>query len=396
MSDGSSVLDDLTVIDISEGIAGSYCTKLLAALGARVIKVEPPGGGALRRLGPFAADSPDPERSGPFLCLNTSKQGVTLNLDSSDGRAILIELAARADVLVEDSPPGTLAQRGIDYAALSSRNPRLIMVSITPFGQDGPYRDYLANEIVVEALGGLMYPVGNPDREPLKIGGNAALHSAGGAAFSAAMATLWMRDETGKGSYVDLSIQETTAVTQIHSSVRADWAHYSPGRRPSSLLPAADGYASAGLEIGVAADTWPRLCEIMGRPDLAADDRFATALARRHNREAMAEEVSHWVRSQPKERVYHVLQGLRSIAGYVADAADLHRSEQLLARHYFQEIDHPVVGPARYPAIPFRFDTEPLPEGRAPLLGEHNYLIYGEEMRMARSELDRLEALGVI
>ena len=169
------VLEDITVCDLTSGIAGAYCTKLLAGLGARVITVDPPGGVALRMLGPFKEDLPGPERGGPFLYLNTAKLSVTLNLAAASGQAILRKLVARADVLVEDMAPGTLAGWGLGYNDLAPLTQgRLIMASITPFGQDGPYREYLSSEIVAQALGGLMYTIGLPEREPLKIGGSPA------------------------------------------------------------------------------------------------------------------------------------------------------------------------------------------------------------------------------
>lgn len=396
MADDGLVLDDITVLDVSEGVPGAYCTKLLAGLGARVIKVEPPGGEAGRRMGPFAGDDPHPEKGGPFLYLNTAKQSVTLSLATAGGRALLAEIAARADVLVESFPPGTLAGWGLGFDALASRNPGLIMASITPFGQDGPYRDWLANEIVAEALGGLMYPIGLPEREPLKIGGSPALYTAGAAAFSAIMAAIWQRDATGAGQQLDVSLQEATAVTQIHASVQAAFHGQGIERRPNTLVEARDGWVSVGLEMGVGADVWARVCELIGRPELTTDPRFATAAARREHREALNDVVRDWVRGQSKEDVYHLLQGLRSIAGYVATTADLYRSRQLAGRGFFQEIDHPVAGPARYPGAPFRVDDAAWVQGRAPLLGEHNEAVYRGALGLSRDDLVRLREQGVI
>ncbi len=372
------VLDDVTVLELSQGIPGAYCGKLLAGLGARVIKVEPPEGDAGRSLAPFAGGAPHLERSAPFLYLNTSKESIALDLTRPPGQSLFRSLVAGADVLVESYPPGTLARWGLPYGALSALNPGLILASITPFGQDGPYRDYLTNEIVAEALGGLLFTIGLPDREPLKMGGNPALHNAGGAAFSAIMAALWQRDRTGQGQQIDVSIQEATAITQIHASIEATWLGTDVQRTASELVEARDGWVSTGLETGVAPETWPRVCELLARPELADDPRFATSAARRDHRDALKEVVRDWVRGQGKEDVYHLLQGLRSIAGYVATAADLSRARQLEARGFFQDIDHPVAGRARYPGLPFRIGDEPWPNGRAPLLGEHTTAIEAE------------------
>jgi formyl-CoA transferase len=347
-------------------------------------------------LGPFKDDVPGPERGGPFLYLNTAKQSVTLNLATASGQAILRQLVPRADVLVEDLAPGTLDNWGLGYDDLAATHGRLIMASITPFGQDGPYREYLSSEIVAQALGGLMYTIGLPEREPLKIGGSPALFNAGVCAFTAIMAAIWQRDATGAGQRIDVSIQEATALSQIHGSVHAAWQGQPIPRRPSVLLEAADGWVSVGLEMGVAADIWPKICAMIGRPELADDARFATTAARRENRQAMNEAVEDWVRVQPKEQVYHQLQALRSIAGHVATTADLYHTEQLLVRGFFQEIDHPATGAARYPGLPFRIGETPNVTGRAPLLGEHNEPIYVDELGFTRDDLTRLRERGVI
>ena len=390
------ILGDIRVLELSEGIPGAVCGKLLAGLGADVIKVEPPGGERGRMLGPFAGDHPHPEKSGTFLYLNMAKRGVTLDLTVDEGRDLFRRLAERADVVVESFRPGTLAGWRLDYAAMSELNPRLIVASITPFGQDGPYRDYLIDEIVAEALGGLMYFIGLPEREPLKIGGNPALHNAGIAAFSAIMAAIWQRDGTGEGQHIDVSIMEATAMSQIHASIEATWQGTNMQRRASVLLPTSDGWASVGMEMGVSADTWPRFCALIGRPDLTDDERFATSAVRRDNRDALQELVSKWVSTRPKMQVYHELQRLRSIAGYVATAPDLQQSEQLRQRGFFQEIDHPVVGTASYPGAPFKVGDAVWVQRPAPLLGEHNEVVFREELGLDPGALLWLRERGVI
>jgi crotonobetainyl-CoA:carnitine CoA-transferase CaiB-like acyl-CoA transferase len=299
-------------------------------------------------------------------------------------------------VLVVDFPPGTLAGWSLGADDLRETNPRLITASITPFGQDGPYRDYLITEIVAEALGGLMYTVGLPEREPLKIGGSPAMYNAGGAAFTAIMAAIWQRDATGEGQSIDVSIQEATAFTQIHASIHAAWQGQTPERRPNTMVPAADGWVSVGLEMGVAPDIWPRICELIERSELADDPRFSTTYARRENREALNEVVGEWVGRQPKEEIYHRLQGMRTIAGYVATVEDLYANDHLNARGFYREIDHPVAGAVRYPGVPFRIGDAATVEGRAPLLGEHNLAVYGDELGYAPDEIVRLRERGVI
>jgi crotonobetainyl-CoA:carnitine CoA-transferase CaiB-like acyl-CoA transferase len=396
MPDSGAVLDDITVLELGEGIALAYCGTLLASLGARVIKIEPPAGEGLRRLPPFAGDEPGPERGLAFLDLNRGKESITLDLAQEAGRSLLRGLLPHAGVLVESFPPGVLAGWSFDFEALSTRSPGLIVASITPFGRDGPYRDYLITEIVAEALGGLMYTIGLPEREPLKIGGSLAMHNAGGAAFSAVLAAIWQRDSTGEGQEIEVSIHEATAVSQIHSSVLAAWHGTSSTRQPSVLLEAADGWASIGLEMGVSADTWPRLCALMQRPELADDPRFATAAMRRDNRETVLNLVREWVRGQPKETVYHQLQALRSIAGYVATVEDLYHSQQLKERGFLRTVEHPVAASASYPGPPFHLPGMRVPLRRAPLLGEQNETLYCGELGLTLEDLAVLRCKGVV
>lgn len=396
VADDDRLLGDVTVLDLSRDISGAFCTKLLAAFGARVVKVEPPEGSLLRTRAPFKDDTPNLEGSGTFLYLNTAKESITLNLATASGQAILRRLADRANVLVEDLPPGTLAGWSLSAEQLHASDPRLIVASITPFGQDGPYRDYLITEIVAEALGGLMYTIGLPEREPLKIGGSPAMYNAGGAAFTAIMAAIWQRDFSGEGQSIDISIQEATAFTQIHASIHAAWHGHTPERRPNTMVPAADGWVSVGLEMGVAPDIWPRICDLIERPELAEDPRFNTTYARRENRETLNEVVGEWVICQPKEEVYHQLQGMRTIAGYVATVEDLYANEHLNARGYYREIDHPVAGPARYPGVPFTIGDTATVQSRAPLLGEHNLAVYGDDLGYTQDEIVRLRERGVI
>ena len=321
---------------------------------------------------------------------------MTLDATTPSGRTILRDLVARADVLVEDFPPGTLAGWGLGYEALQALRPDLVACSITPFGQDGPYRDYLLSEIVAQALGGLMETIGLPEREPLKVGGSPALFNAGGAAFTAIVAAIWQRDATGEGQSIDISIQETAAFTQIHSSILAAFQGEPSPRRPNTMIRAKDGWVSLGLEMGVAADIWPQICELIGRPDLADDPRFSTTAHRRENRAALNEVMEAWVRDQSKEEIYHRLQGMRTIAGYVATVEDLYANAQLHSRGFFAEIDHPITGPVCYPGLPFRVGDAPVAAGRAPLLGEHTRSICTDELGMVADDLVRLCERGVL
>jgi crotonobetainyl-CoA:carnitine CoA-transferase CaiB-like acyl-CoA transferase len=396
MPDNDRTLGDIRVLDLSQGVAGPFCTKLLAGLGAEVIKVEPPAAGdGSRRAGPFPHAAPHPEQSAAFLYLNTGKKSITLDITSQTGAALLQRLLPECDILVESFAPGFLEHIGFDYTALARLYPRLIYTSVTPFGHSGPYRHYLGEEIVAQALGALMYTIGLPMREPLKIGGNAALYTTGMSAFSATMLALYVRDTQGYGQHVDVSAMETITVSQIHSSVQHQLGR-TPTRRENTLVRAQDGWVHPGLERGVRADTWRRVCAMIGRPELVDDPKFNTPEVRREHQQELLAILGEWIATRPKEEVYHTLQGLQSVAGYVATVADLVSSQQLQARQFLQTLDHPDTGPARYPGAPFTMHGAAWQHARAPRLGEHNGEIYGQRLGYSNEALAQLRGLGII
>jgi crotonobetainyl-CoA:carnitine CoA-transferase CaiB-like acyl-CoA transferase len=205
-------LSVLRVLDLSEGVAGAYCAKLLAGFGADVIKIERPGGGdPLRRHGPFPDDLPHPEKGALFLYLNTGKKSITLDFAQRSGALILRRLVEGAEVVVESFPPGWLAELGLGYESLARIKPRLVMTSVTPFGQDGPYAGYRATNLTAFAAGGQMAVTGEPDREPLKNGGYQAEYQAGLHAFAATAVAAFSADATEVGQHIDLAALECMA-----------------------------------------------------------------------------------------------------------------------------------------------------------------------------------------
>jgi formyl-CoA transferase len=188
---------------------------------------------------------------------------------------------------------------------------------------------------------------------------------------------------------------QTVTVTQIHASIHHQFGRI-PTRRESALVEAADGWVNPGLEIGVQEDTWKKVCDLMGLPELADDPAFNTREARRINQQDLLSIIGDWVSTQPKERIYHTLQNLRTIAGYVATVEDLRNSEQLQFREFFQTIDHPVAGEAVYPGTPFSIDDSPTTQSRAPLLGEHNVDVYCDRLGYSKEELGKLRSTGIL
>ncbi|MCE2502220.1 MAG: CoA transferase, partial [Dehalococcoidia bacterium] len=211
----NAVFDGLKVLDLSEDIAGSFCARLLADYGADVLKVEPPGGSAMRRVGPYYHDDPHPEKSLFFLILNLNKKGITLNLETASGRNLLRELVPHVDLVIESHRPGHLDGLGIGYDALSAVNPGLVVTSITPFGQTGPYSQYAGEEIVSYAMGMVMGISGVQGRPPLKHGGFQAQYQGGLFGAGATAMALFAQDRHGLGQHVDVSITECVASTMM-------------------------------------------------------------------------------------------------------------------------------------------------------------------------------------
>jgi crotonobetainyl-CoA:carnitine CoA-transferase CaiB-like acyl-CoA transferase len=433
------LLEGVQVIDLTHYLSGPYCTKLLATLGAEVVKIERPGSGdPARRIGPFAKGMPHPHRGstgspragalpltlsqskgrpelgeGPdagiraetgawFLYLNTSKKGVTLNLKTEAGRDILRRLVRSANVVVESFAPGTLDKLGLGYEDLRQENPAMVMTSISNYGQTGPYRDWKAAEINLYAASGLMNITGEPDLEPLKEGAPLAQLGAGQNAFVATMAALLYAEETGQGQHIDVSIAEygtnilENALMQYSYSgqefTRVGNRGY--GRAAWGIYPCRDGY------VGIIAGPdhrWPELAKIMEREELA-DPRFAS----RYGRLVHADEVDAlmlpWLLDHDKVEIFKAGQERGLGFAFVATMQDILEMEQLIARDYFVELDHPVAGPLRYPGAPIRLpdDTNGWVYRPAPLLGEHTGEVLRQRLGYSDGEIAQLMADGVV
>lgn len=389
-------LADLHVLDLTHFIAGPYSTKLLGGLGADVIKIERPGiGDGLRTVGPFVNDEPHPDRGCPFLYLNTDKRGITLNLKSDQGLQIADQLLNWADVLVENFRPGVMESLGLSYKSLEKRYPKLVVVSVSNFGQTGPYRDLPMTDITAQAFGGLMNEMGEPDRAPLKLGGYQALYAAGVAAFTGITIALMARELRGVGQHVDVSILEMQTHTEWHASVQYSYTGQERRRLGRwnnwKILKGADGYM--GLVYNDR--SWPALRQLVG--GVLDDPRFDTLEGRTQYTLEVGAAVGEWLSSRSVRETYHAGQKLGIPWGYVASMADVVESPQYQVRSFVGELDHPVAGSAMYPGVPFTMGGYPsVPRRPAPQLGQHNAEIYGDMLGYDRSELIRLREAGVI
>ena len=377
----TSLLEDVRVLDLTHGIAGPYCTKLLADYGAEVIKIERPGAGDLTRaMGPFPGDLPHSEQSGLFLHLNTNKQSLSLNLKTETGKRIVRDLVRQADIVVESFRPGAMDRLGLSYDQIREINPTVTMASVSNFGQTGPYRDYALTEIIAYAMGTNMHCTGVPDREPLKMGGTATLFQAGNTAAMAVIAAFYGARWWGLGQYVDCSIVEgqASSVDRSGASLMAIAFSGLPGfqrtfmRRgsitPYGAYPCADGYAHFTSPQQA---WWRRFCEIIEQPELADDPRYH---GENFNNLDLAPEIDEaflpWILTQTKRQV---MEKASEVAGTpINTMEDLFDDPLFRERGFFVPVKHPLAGTIEYPGAPFKPAATPCRAGRAPLLGEHN------------------------
>ena len=403
-------LDGLRVLDASQGVAGPYCAKLLAEYGAEVIKVEPPRtGDESRSRGPFAPDVPRAEGSALFLHLNTNKKGVTLDLDGDEGRDLFLRLAAKCEVLVESGRPGSMESLDLGYDTLRRSRPDLVMTSITPFGQTGPYSQHEFTELTVFASGGGMFREGLPDREPLMYGGEIAQYFAGTSAATATMAACVGAGLTGKGRWIDVSIQECFAGHPHQIGRRAPFAYSgeTDGRTtPHEPVPGAretfavgtfrckDGYFSF-LPLGPR--MWPYFANMIESPELLDDPRMATPRDREEYHYELLDRFQAWLDAHTREEVFAATQRVGIPGGPVLTTGEVISNEHLASRDYFQRIAHPQAGGLTYSGSPFKLDGLPANDPHAaPTLGQHNDEILGGLLGLDASEIAGLRSREVI
>ena len=403
------LLDGVKVLDLTHYISGSYCTKLMSGLGADVIKVErlKTGDGA-RWLGPFASGmkvsvrNRAPEDGAWFLYLNTAKRSLALDLKSDEGRQVVLELAARADILVENFAPGVLDNLGISYMELQKANPSLVVTSISNFGQTGPYRDWKASELNLYALGGLMNITGEPEQEPLKEGMPLAQLGAGQNAFAATMAALMYAEETGEGQQIDVSIAEYATNILENALMQFSYSgqEYSRvgnrgyGRAAWGIYPCLDGH------VGIIAGPdhrWPEVARIMDRHELS-DERFLSRAGRLEFADEVDAYMLPFLIDNNKLDIFKAGQESGLGFSFVATMQNFLEMEQLLDRDYFVQLDHPIAGTLTYPGAPIipEEDVGAWVFERSPLLGEHTTNVLNSWLGYSDNKVSELIQMGVV
>lgn len=375
-------LAGLRVLDLA-GASGALAGKLLAGLGADVLLVEPPGGDPMRSVPPFWRGVPDSERSLFFWFYAAGKRGITLDWRQPAGAALLRRLAADVDVLIETAPPGTLAALGCDGPALRAANPGLVVASITPFGQHGPYRDWQASDTVAQAMGGMLFVNGHPDRPPLRALGLQAYHQAGVFAAVGVMSALLARERTGCGQEVDVSLQAAVAGALEHVpgfwhqkgevAARHGTLHWTRYFRV--------GRCRDGFVMHCTLGDWTSLVEWVKADGMAADldePAWEEITHRQTHAEHLFGVLDAWAARYTVAELHEGAQLRRIPYAAVRAPEALLGDPHLAARGFFVPIEHPDLGTTiPFPGAPFRLGDAPWRVARPPQLGEHNAAVYG-------------------
>ncbi|PZW38894.1 crotonobetainyl-CoA:carnitine CoA-transferase CaiB-like acyl-CoA transferase [Humitalea rosea] len=377
-----SALQGVRVLDLGQGIAGPFAARLLGDFGAEVIKVEPPGGDEARQLPPLMPDAPEAERSLLFRYINWNKRGITLDLESPEGRRTLQDLVRRSDIVIESFPPGTLAGMGFSSEQMIAWQPRLVVTSVTDFGQTGPYAHYAGSDLVLQAMSGIMQISGEADRAPLKHGLSQAYFCGGLNAAYASLAAFHAAERDGIGDHVDLSIQECLISELVISETYYSFMGAVQGRRyavedpfSGAPIPTRKGY----IAIQAGGSMPPQVYADLFGNEAFRDPKFAS----NRQRALHLQEASALMRSCVKDRdakdIFLDGSRRRLLMGMVQTAPDLLACEQLAARDFFAELSHPAGGTFRYPVELAKLSATPVSVRRpAPLLGEHTAEVLAE------------------
>jgi len=397
-------LDDLVVVEFAQKVSGPMCGKMFADMGAEVIKIEPVGAGdEMRAHPPFPGDIPHPEKSGSFLYLNTSKKSITLDPATPAGAEVFRKLIAGADILIENHPPGHLDRIGLGYEALTALNPWLILTSITPFGQTGPYRDWKGTDLIEFAMSltGYNTPtmIDDPEREnPLRAPGHQAEMMGATAAAAATMFAIFHRDATGVGQWIDAPCWQAVASTSKIEMAALTYAGMAFSRMRGNVatglepLPCKDGYVYTLW----AADThYTALKTLLHNPPEFESEVFDLLAGRQANDDVLRPMIRHELLKYDTEYLVSEGQRLGLTIGPVFTVAQAANHPHLRARNAFMEIDHPIAGRFEYPRSLVQMTATPPTSTRAPMLGEHNAEILGR-LGYSLDEQQSMRATGVI
>ena len=396
----SGPLAGITVVDLGQVYLGPYATLLMAKAGADVIKIEPLIGEPLRRRGEVGRGA-----AVPFVMLNSNKRAVTLNLKASAGRDLLVEMAKRSDVLLENFSPGVMDRLGIGWSVLRAVNPRLVYASGSGFGLSGPDRDNLAMDLTVQAMSGVMSVTGFPDGPPLKAGAAFADFGAGVHLYGAVVTALFDRTRTGRGQLVEVAMEEAVYPalasnlgflynTEGRIPPRTGNHHGGLAIAPYNVYPTRDGHVAIFCAVD---NHWRNLLDAMGREDLKSEPRFATNATRVRHMAETDRIVQSWTETLTRDEVFAVTKRYRVPSAPVRDLVEVTNDRHMHERGMLEWLDHPDVGRVVVPTSPLRFhESERVATTPSPSLGQHNQDVYGGWLGLTAEEIDALRRDGVI
>lgn len=392
-------LAGLVVLDMGQIFAGSYAGFLFAMAGATVIKVEPPRGDVLRTriafrgVGGFL----------PFAMLNSNKYGIVVNLKEPKGRELLLDLVRRADVLLENFGPDTLERLGLGWEVLHETNPRLVYGSISGYGREGPYRNYPAMDLTIQAMSGVMSVTGYPDRPPVKAGPAIADFNGGIHLYAAITTALIQRSKTGEGSHVEVALQDAVYPSLASSlglfarsgaSSRTGNQHAGLAQSPYNVYETKDGYLAI---LCISEQHWRSLVEVMGRPDLQTDPRFQTMKDRVRNMELVDELIAGWLIDLERDDAFSRLIEANVPVAPVRELAEVTRDEQMHATGMLEWFEDPEYGSMVLPNSPLRFrEQDRVARRPPPKLGEHTEMVLKDLLGLDVDEVQRLAEGGVV
>ncbi len=397
-------LSGYRILDLTDQ-KGAFCTKVLADLGADVIKIERPGGDATRSIPPFAGDVPHQERSLYFLFRYANRRGVTLNLETTDGKKMFQKLVEKADVLVETFAPGYMAGLGLDYPALRRINPGLVMASITRFGQTGPYRDWKGSDIVDYAMSNTMITSGFGDGAPINLPGTPSCDAASIFAAMSIVLSLYLRGSDGQGHYIDTSVHECSRTALYPWMLPMYSYNVNPGAPPPPpegrlgvmiypVYPCKDGFIRV---VALTPRQWDGLVHVLGDPEVLKTPEWREFYYRIGNADdlyaLMLEHTTKFTMQQLFELGHK--EGVPIVPIYNIEGFT--NSAQTEARKFYTEMDHPAVGKFKYPGPPYKWSATRCEAGRpAPTVGQHNEEIYCKELGLSKQDLAALRLAEVI
>lgn len=411
------IMEPFRVLDLTNE-RGFLCGKILGDLGADVIKIERPGGDPARKFGPFYKDDPDPEKSLYWFAYNNNKRGITLNLEEQTGKDMFCRLVKTADFVIESFPPGYLEELGLGYERLQHINPQIIVTSITPFGQTGPYSDFQAADLVSMSMCGMMSLAGYPDKPPVRVSVPQSYMWTGMQAAAGTMIAHFYRGRTGEGQHVDVSAQASMLCTLAHAPTFWDVNQILPQREGPymsgrsvtgavmrTIYECKDGYINFIIYGGPAGRiTNKNLTEWMDEEGMATEylknkdwSTFEIATVTQEDIDLIEEPVAKFLKTKTKKEFFEEAIKKRMLGYPVATAEEIFADSQLVARDYWQKVEHPELGTEiTYPGGYGKFSQSSCSiRRRAPLIGEHNLEIY-EELGFNGKDLLVLKQAGII